>query len=632
MSENTQEPTTEVAPDQEITGLNRDQLKEGYQSLLAQINGLKAKNGSGGIEDAKQIKALNERLTAHADAFRVVVEAEEIEPPSIDEIEGKFRKNVGTSAPDPAPTTDPAPVDPAPTTDPAPAADPVTTTEPAVDPAPAATPTSEPAADPTPVADPAPTTGQVDAIVNGQEPVLANLQNALPTGTGAALQPFAMESNDGTVLRTIGDIGAALSEAAGPKGRSYVGKFYPLGRPETFTAGLLGPRPDDNFRTMFGEDTRTVRTNFRKVSGSEPTDREMSTFTAALNCAGPAQPVLDIPFDYTGGRPLQDSGMISIFPTVVNGQIQVYDCHTLPDFPGLLQEGANCEPAEVDANGDPVPGTGGCDSCGDYDCASYECIQPGPIHTPKPIVTCMCVPEDLTFGNPLILERALEDFSIANDRAYELRWLQQLRDLALKRTVDGSVSAAHGGWSTFLRSVLQLKSRFALDTRAAGGLQDYEMFVPGGEAMFCSTMADKLSRVLDNSAPGEDVLQVIQSRFGISPTFGLDQDPNGAQVAEGFTAPWLSTDPADAPSPLEEMVNAGTVYFVPRDTLFTASPLSIEIGMETRDKCEVGSGCLKMIRREWWFDLIPIGCRKVIAVDFTNMDYCGSGPDLKPCS
>lgn len=635
MSENEETTPTEAAPvdpQAEISGMSADDLKAGYQSLQAQITGLKAKNGAGGIEDAKEIRALNERLTAHADAFRTIKEVEEIDPPSIEEIENGFRKKNKPAEPAAEPAVEAPPAEPAET----PAAEPAETApaEPAAEPAAAETPpepapAAEPAAAET--AAPAPTAGEVENIVNG-EPVLANLQNAVPAGaqTGA-LQPFLMESADGTKLSTIGDIGSALMEAAGPKGRNYIGKFHPFGKPETFTAAL-GARADENFKVMFGEDTRSVRKNFRTVTGSEPVDREMSTFTAALNCAGPAQPVLDIPFDYTGGRPLQDSGMISIFPTVVHGQIQVYECHQLPEFPNLLQDGANCEPQEVDADGNPVPGTGGCDSCGDYDCASYKCIEPGPKYTPKPIITCMCVPEDLTFGNPLILERALEDFAIANDRAYELRWLQQLRDHALKRTVDGSVAAEHGGWSTFLRSILQLKSRFALDTRAAGGLQDYEMFVPGGEALFCSTMADKLSRILDNSTPGEDILQTVQSRFGISPTFGLDQDPNGAQVAEGFVDPWLSTDPTDDPIPLEEMVNAGTVYFVPRDTLFTASPLSIEIGMETRDKCEVGSGCLKMIRREWWFDLIKIGCREVIAVDFTNMGYCGSGPDLQECT
>jgi hypothetical protein len=427
-----------------------------------------------------------------------------------------------------------------------------------------------------------------------------------------------MVAADNTEINTLQGFQAALGEAASKSSgsRTWVGSVNPYGPFDK--SQMLTENAEANYGLLFGDNPRD---SYKKASGQVPTDPNAPAFSAALNCAGPAQAVEEIPFDFTGGRPLQDSGLISLFPSVKNGQIQVYDCHELPEFPNLLQDADVCEP-----DGST------CADCGSYECAGYGCIKPGDPYTPDAYIQCMCVPEELQFSHPLVLERALADFAVASDKAWELKWLSQLRELSILRTIDGAAAPEHGGFNTILRTFMAAKSRLALDGRSSGGLSDYEAFIPGGEAVFCAAMADKMSRVLGCECPGEDILQMIQDKFDVPINFGLDQDPNGAQVAEGITEVWANGSAVNDPQPMEDIVNAGTVYMIPRDTLVTASPLSYQYGFETRTKCETGSGCMKLLRREWWFDLIKIGCRTPIAFDFKALGTCGTGPDLTPCS
>lgn len=451
-----------------------------------------------------------------------------------------------------------------------------------------------------------------------REPVAAGADGnagAPATGIGdakaAASAPFKINSYTGKAIESLADFGQALKESSGGKQRTWIGNHSPLAG---MTAGVLGSNADDNYRTIYGDDTVRMF-NVDKATGREQAD-DRSSFTAALNCKGPVQPIQDIPFCYTQGRPLQDSGLISTFEAI-NGQIQLYGCHSLPEVEGLLQEAADCED---------------CNDCGEsLKCASHQCIEPLKPMEPKPHITCLCVPESLRFSADFVLERALEDFAISTDIAYEQMWLQQLRELSIIRQIDGSLKPEHGAYSTMKRTMLTIKSRLAINPREnCGGLDNYSAFIPGGEALFCAAMMDAMSRVVGCECPGEDILQMLEDTVG-SLTFGLDQDPNGPQIAEGFTDTWVD-DTVNNPLPLEDPVNAGSVALIPRDSLGLASPLQTEYGIDDRDNCNVHSGCLKLARREWWFDMFQVGCRAPIFADFTNLGTCGTGPDLTACT
>ena len=600
--ENTEE--TVLTPEEEVKAFtSTDELKKSREDLAAQVKGLQAKKGSGGIEDALTVKGLMSRIEAHDAAYRVLLEASKVEVPDLGDIEEKVEAGFRKANKEPEvveETEEPA----APEVDEKAEESPVE--------APAEAPVEETPSDSAPA----------EPTDSEKVPVAAGLSAARIVESEAS-QPFKLENRNGTSITSLEGIQASLRETAamGQGKQNWIGSFNPYGQFDE--ADHLTNDSYANFKLIHGEDTREVRRSFMSASGSAPADKDRPAFSAALNCAGPIKPVMDIPFCYSGGRPLQDAGFISLFPGYEHGQIQLYDCHELPVFPDLIQPAATCE----DEKGEVA----GCDSCGEYSCAGYKCIEPGEIYTPEAFMQCMCLPEHLQFAHPMVMERAMEDFAIATDKSWELKWLADLRAQSLIRTVDGSAAAEHGGFSTILRAFLALKSRFALDGRCAGGLQDYGMFVPGGEAMFCAAMADKLSRVLGCECPGEDVLEYITSKFNIPVTFGLDQDPNGAQVAEGFTSVWDDTTP-NVPAPLESIVDAGTMYLIPRDTFITASPMSYEMGFEQKTKCEMGSGCMKMLRREWWFPLIKMGCRESIAIDFKALGTCGTGPDLTACS
>jgi hypothetical protein len=442
-------------------------------------------------------------------------------------------------------------------------------------------------------------------------------------GTGAGLdsdrqvdivEPFIMEGGDNKSITSIEELGLAMAAAAGGKYHS-LGSFSPYGqfnREEQLTRD-----PEANYRLIYGQDTALRTAAFSSAQGTAEAS-ERSSFTAALNCKGPAQPVMDIPFCYTAGRPLFDSGLVSAFPSV-HGQIQIYDCRRLPEKPdGIMEEAADCED---------------CATCPDLVCATHECIEPMDPIEPNRYITCMCVPESLQFSNPIVLERALEEFAIWNDIAYELDWLKQIRDLSVIRDVVGA--APHGAHATIMRSMYTLKSRMALDVRRnCGGLNNYDVFIPGGEALFCSTMIDKMSRLLGCSCPGEDILEIIEGMTTGRVIFGLDQDPDGPQVAEGYTTTWSDgVEPElGTPLPLEDPVDAGEMVLIPRDSLATASPMSSEIGMGERDRCTHAGGCMKMQRSEWWFPIFQVGCRQPVVLQFTNLGMCGTGPDLEPCA
>lgn len=431
----------------------------------------------------------------------------------------------------------------------------------------------------------------------------------------AQLAPFSMRGTNGANIESIGELGARLQGEIGRNDQTWVGTFNPYGT--GVTAGVLGSNAEENFRTIYGDDTRRMHNIDRATGRTEAASpAERSSFTAALNCKGPAQVIQDIPFCFSQGRPLTDSGLISMFEAV-NGQIQLYGCSDLPEMEGLMQEAADCED---------------CATCPELVCAKHQCIEPNDPLEPNAKITCMCIPESLRFSAPFLLERALEDFAIVNDIAYETMWLEQLRALSIIREIDGAALPEHGGMNTIARTLQTIKGRLALDPRGnCGGLENYAAFIPGGEAMFCAAQMDKLSRVIGCECPGEDTLSMLDDMLGGNIVFGLDQDPNGPQVAEGFIDVW-DDDTVNAPAPLEAPVDAGSIYLIPRDSIGTASPLQVAMGIDDRDKCEVASGCLKLVRREWWFDLFQVGCRKPIVLDFKALGTCGTGPDLTPCS
>lgn len=604
--EETPEETVEVTPEQEVEALgSAEEVSTSRDALVAQLRGLQAKKGSGGLADARAIKSLNARIEAHTSAITELREAAGIEVEDTETVEQRieagFRKNVEPPAEKVETETPEQP--------------PTETVEETTAPTPETEET--PAETPKPTAPETPEAVAPDEILDPDKvPVAAGL-TGMKVNESPALKPFRMVGSDNKAIDSLGGIQAALAETKtlSQGSRNWIGSFNPHG--DFRSEQMLGKNAEDNFRLMYGEDTRSVRKNFSKVSGTAPTDPNQPAFQASLNCAGPVQPVMDIPFCYSGGRPLQDSGFIANFPSYENGQIQLYDCHELPQFPDLIQDASKCEDTGPDE---------GCGACGDYECAGYQCIVPGEPYTPEPYIQCMCLPEELEFMNPLILERALEDFAIGTDVAWELKWLKQLRELSLIRTVAPEVG--HGGFNQIIRAILNVKSRLAIDPRCSGGLQDYGAFIPGGEAMFCATMADRLSRVLGCACPGEDLLEMITGpRFNIPVTFGLDQDPDGPAAAAGFTSVWDDTK-LNTPMPLEPMVTAGEIMLIPRDTFITASPMSVEMGFEQRTKCEVGSGCVKMLRREWWFPVIPMGCRDSIVLEFPELCTSGTGPDL----
>lgn len=448
------------------------------------------------------------------------------------------------------------------------------------------------------------------------DPPSGDVGGPISSGNAAPVivEPFKMEGGDTGKVTSIEELGLAMASAGAHNGYQSIGKLHPYGSFDE--SQKLGLNPIENYRLMYGDDTSLRTAAFSSAQGSKPADKR-SSFTAALNCKGPAQPVMDIPFCYTAGRPLFDSGLVSAFPSV-HGQIQIYDVRRLPERPeGILEDAADCED---------------CGTCPDVVCARHECIQPLPPIEPSRYMTCMCVPESLQFSNPIVLERALEEFAIWNDIAYELDWLKQIRDLSVVRTIDGSVGP-HGANSVVGRSMYQLKSRMAIDVRRnCGGLNNYDVFIPGGEALFCSTMMDRMSRVLGCACPGEDILALIEEMTSGRVIFGLDQDPDGPQIAEGYTTTWFDgPEPAlGKPAPLEPAVDAGEMLLIPRDSLATASPMSSEIGMGERDRCTHAGGCMKMQRAEWWFPIFKVGSRHPVLLEFTNLDNGGSGPDLKP--
>lgn len=441
--------------------------------------------------------------------------------------------------------------------------------------------------------------------------------------TAAASTEPLMRDSDGKSITSLSDFRTALQNKFTGQGTRTLGTFSVTGTRGDRTAGVLGSDPLKNFYTMYGttEDEQTL--TYKAAFGGASVPEGMNhSYTAALNCKGPVEVAGDVPFCYSNGRPLEDSGLIASFESdVQNGQLQFYDCHALPEIPELV-EAPCCE--EGDCGSCPGPG----------DCSTYECITPGEIYEPKPYSICMCVPESLRFANKMVLDVALSDFATQQDVMFELMWLEQIRAASIIRSVDGAALPEHGAFNTIVRTFLTLKSRLALDTRCSDGLNDYTVFVPGGEAGFCAAMADKLSRVVGCECPGEDILAMLQQRFGLNVVFGLDQDPNGAQIAAGYTAPWQdSPAPAlGAPLPLEDMVDAATIYLIPRNKFGTASPLTIEYGLEDRDRCSIHSGCQTLYRKQWMFDLLNIGCRDSIGIDFTNLGTCGTGPDLTPCS
>jgi hypothetical protein len=437
---------------------------------------------------------------------------------------------------------------------------------------------------------------------------------SLPGSTATKLEPFAMAAPGGEMITDLESFGLALQQAASTGRHTKIGTFSPYGNKSVFNKDkLLTRSPEENYRTMFGA-TREDRTaRVASVRGEAEVSKTGNGFTAALNCAGPAQVVQEIPFCFTEGRPLFDSGLVGAFPAV-NGQIQLYDCHTLPEFPeGILE---------------PVEGCEDCATCPEVTCAVHTCIEPGEPMKPERYLSCMCLPEELQFANELVLEQTMRDFAVATDRAYELFWMSQIRDQSLIRSVAGA--APHGADATVRRAMYAVKSRLALNPREnCGGLNDYTAFIPGGEAMFCATMADKASRILGCECPGEDLLEMIDGMTGGDIVFGLDQDPDGPQAA-AYPDVWDSEEVGVA-APLEGIVDAGSLALIPRDTFITASPLVTEIGLDFEDRCSHASGCMKMQRAEWWFPITAVGCRKPVWLEITDLDTCGTGPALTDC-
>lgn len=454
----------------------------------------------------------------------------------------------------------------------------------------------------------------VSSVVDPTTNEAINTQSLqVPAKPAGSTEPFVMNTPEGSDITTLAEFGLALQQAAATKRYTKLGSFNPYGSFSRFNQdSTLGRNPEENYRTIYGDDPKARQARFAAASGQAPaTQKTGNGFTAAINCGGPAQPVQDIPFQFTAGRPLFDSGLIASFPSV-NGQIQVYGCRDLPDFPdGILEDSAGCTD---------------CSATTGVVCAVHECITPMAPMEPNRYTTCMCLPEDLMFANELVLEQTMREFAVANDRAYELWWMEQIKALSLVRTVPSV--APHGAWSTIHRALMAIKSRLALNPRRNGvGLADYTAFIPGGEAIFCAAWADASSRLL-GTAPGEDILEAIERVTGSDIVFGLDTDPSGPNAA---LTQW-DDETKGVAAPLESIVNSGSIAMIPRDTFATASPMSVELGLDFEDRDSVNSGCKKITRSEWMFDIFSVGCRDAIWLEFDGLCTEGSGPDLLPAN
>ena len=578
------EPTEEKAPAARLTmdevrqglaEMSSDEIRSEYETDKARFDEIKGQERRT-LNDTEELSYLAEKLGVVAEVFQAMLDAEQIESPS--------------DLPEPVTVGD-----------------------------------ADGTVNPEGEEEQTPAEAEVEA-----EPVAASAEDVPAPDGGAstlpmedakpAKEPFVMASAgaSGADILTLEDFGKALKGSIGRRSETFVGEISPL---RGVTAGVLTNNPEENFRLMYGEDTKQMFEIVDRATGKTEADPHRNSFTAAINCGGPPEPVQDIPFCYSQGRPLQDSGIISVFEAV-NGQIQLYDCHDLPAVPAnfLNDDGP---PANL---GDCVD----CDNSPTLVCGAHTCIQPRPAVEPRPFITCMCIPESLRFSADYLLERALEEFAIHTDIVWEQHWLTQLSALSVARSFDAGASAAHGAHAAFQRMLLDIASNMAGNPRTnCGGLENYSVFVPGGEAMFVAAVKDRISRVVGCDCPGEDILQVISDMTNGNIVFGLDADPTATN--NPTFVDYNNEAVGAAPVPLEAGIDAGSLYLIPRDSIGTASPLTVEMGIDDREKAEIERGCLKLIRREWWFDLFTVGCRQPIRIEIDNLNTCGTGPDLTVC-
>jgi hypothetical protein len=285
----------------------------------------------------------------------------------------------------------------------------------------------------------------------------------------------------------------------------------------------------------------------------------------------------------------------------INGPIQFYPPLTLADMStGVMSPAPDCTDC------DPIaPGTIDCGTIPTSVCTPLPAIQP------TSSLACLCVPEQLTWSNPQLVEDAMGLMSAAQARANEEKRLAAIRAQSTVYTFTEPLGHSRGT----LQAIYQILA--LLDCGRETSLGDsWNILIP--KASSYASMADAANAANINL---DNLLERVVDRLNARVIEYIDHDPDSPNPAP------MCVGPVGVAGALPNFYQTPSLYLFQRETFIEAEFGVAEWGVDATDRELVKKGCRQMIRRWWSIPPTKVGCGKSIVVDFTKVCVSGAGPE-----